>query len=415
MGLLDFFKSVRRTPRQNKIARMLNGRMPIFSTFDGDIYASDVVQQACFCIVQEVKKLTPRHVRKTGADVAPVDGRLQAVLDAPNNVMTTSAMLERIAWSYLLTYNAWIIPARDSAGHVVALWPVNPVRVTFIEDAGGRLAVTLEFADNTETTVLYSDVIHLYHHYHANDYMGGDESGNPDTYALMQTVELNDTLMQGVAKALKASYAVNGVVKYNTMLDDGTMQANIDALTERLASNESGIMGLDIKGDYINISRDIKLVDKDTLEFVDSKILRNYGVPLPILTGDYTPQQLAAFYQKTIEPFVVSLGQAFTKGIFSRMELGHKNAIEFYPEELIFMSTDQKLEMVRLLGDSGDLYANEKRRIFGMVPLPELVGKRTQSLNYVDVDIANQYQLNDAKKEGANNGKEKEPADAGEA
>lgn len=415
MGLHDFLDRVRRKPRQNKFARMLNGRTPIFSTFDGDIYASDVVQQACFCIVQEVKKLTPRHVRKNGADVAPVDGRLQAVLDAPNNIMTTSAMLERIAWAYLLTYNAWIIPARDSAGRVVALWPVDPVRVTFIEDAGGRLAVTLEFADNTETTVLYADVIHLYHHYHANDYMGGDASGNPDTYAIMKTVELNDTLMQGVAKGLKASYAVNGVVKYNTMLDDGTMQANIDALTERLAANESGIMGLDIKGDYIDIKRDIKLVDKDTLKFVDSKILRNYGVPLPILTGDYTPQQLAAFYQKTIEPFVVTLGQAFTKGIFSRMELGHKNAIEFYPEELIFMSTDQKLEMVRLLGDSGDLYANEKRRIFGMVPLPELVGKRTQSLNYVDVDIANQYQLNDAKKEGTNDGQEEEPASDGEA
>lgn len=406
MGLFDFFKSAR---QRYKYARMLNGRMPVFSNFGTNIYASDVVQQACSRIVQEVVKLTPRHLRKAGADPVPIAGHVQAVLNAPNAVMTTADMLERIAWAYLITYNAWVIPAKDAAGRIVALWPITPTRVTFIEDAGGRLAVTLEFADGTDTTVFYSDVIHIRSHYYANDYMGGDANGMPDNAAILETLELNDTLMQGVAKGLKASYAVNGVVKYNTMLDDGTMEANINNLTERLANNESGLMPLDIKGEYVPISRDIRLVDKDTLEFIDSKILRHFGVSLPILTGDYTPEQLAAFYQQTIEPFIVKLSQAFTKGLFSRTEIGHKNAIEFYPEELIFMSTAQKLEMVRLLGDSGDLYANEKRRIFGMVPLPELVGVRKQSLNYVDVEIANTYQLDEAK-EGADNAEEADPA-----
>jgi len=411
MGLFDFLQPKKRR-EQRKFAQMLNGRMPIFSHFGTNIYASDVVQQACFCIVQEIKKLTPRHVRRAGSDVEPVAGRLQAVLDAPNAVMTTADMLERIAWAYLINYNAWIIPARDKAGKIEALWPVNPVRVTYIEDAGGRLAVTLEFEDGTESTLLYSDLIHVRSHYFANDYMGGDANGQPDNSALLDTLEINDTLMQGVAKALKSSYAVNGVVKYNTMLDDGTMQANIDALTERLQNNESGLMGMDLKGEFVPIKKEIKLVDKDTLEFIDSKILRHFGVPLPILTGDYNPEQLAAFYQKTIEPFVVAIAQAFTKGIFSRQEIGHNNAIEFYPEELIFMSTAQKLEMVRLLGDSGALFENEKRRIFGMQPLPELVGRRVQSLNYVDTSIAANYQLDAGKKEDNSNEKEQDPASA---
>ena len=411
MGLFDFLQPKKRR-EQRKFAQMLNGRMPIFSHFGTNIYASDVVQQACFCIVQEIKKLTPRHVRRAGSDVEPVAGRLQAVLDAPNAVMTTADMLERIAWAYLINYNAWIIPARDKAGKIEALWPVNPVRVTYIEDAGGRLAVTLEFEDGTESTLLYSDLIHVRSHYFANDYMGGDANGQPDNSALLDTLEINDTLMQGVAKALKSSYAVNGVVKYNTMMDDGTMQANIDALTERLQNNESGLMGMDLKGEFVPIKKEIKLVDKDTLEFIDSKILRHFGVPLPILTGDYNPEQLAAFYQKTIEPFVVAIAQAFTKGIFSRQEIGHNNAIEFYPEELIFMSTAQKLEMVRLLGDSGALFENEKRRIFGMQPLPELVGRRVQSLNYVDTSIAANYQLDAGKKEDNSNEKEQDPASA---
>ena len=410
MGLFDFLKPAR---QRYKYAQMLNGRMPIFSQFGTNIYASDVVQQACNCIVQEVKKLSPCHIRKNGTDPMPVDGHLQAVLEAPNAVMTTTAMLERIAWAWLITLNAWIIPVRDNKGNVTALWPVEPVRGTFIEDASGRLAVSLEFADGTETTVWYSDVIHIPRNYYAHPYLGGDASGNADNHAILQTVELNDMLMQGVAKGLKASYAVNGVVKYNTMLDNGTMAKNIQELSDRLAASESGLLPLDIKGDYVAIGRDVKLVDKDTLEFVDSKILRHFGVPLAILTGDYTPDQLAAFYQQTIEPFVVALSQAFTKGIFSRDEIARHNKIEFYPEELIFMSTAQKLEMVRELGPSGALYENEKRRIFGMAPLPELVGVRMQSLNYIDQTHAADYQLqNKTTKEADDNAQDEEAQSA---
>ena len=412
MGMFDFLKPAR---QRYKYAQMLNGRMPIFSQFGTNIYASDVVQQAVYCIVKEAKKLAPRHIREIGSDVMPVRGPLQRVLDAPNALMTTSVMLERVAYAYFMNYNAWVLKVRDDRGTITALWPVKPSRVTFIEDAGGRLAVQMEFDDGTETTVFYSDVIHVPNHCFDNDYMGGNAYGQPDNTAILQTVELNDMLMQGVAKGLKASYAVNGVVKYNTMLDNGTMEKNIKELSDRLASSESGLMPLDIKGDYVAISRDVKLVDKDTLEFVDSKILRHFGVPLSILTGDYTPDQLAAFYQQTIEPFVVALSQAFTKGIFSREEIGHHNKVEFYPEELIFMSTAQKLEMVRELGPSGALYENEKRRIFGMAPLPELVGVRMQSLNYIDQTHAADYQLQNKKtKEADDNAQDEDsgPADA---
>lgn len=412
MGLFDFLKPAR---QRYKYAQMLNGRMPIFSQFGTNIYASDVVQQAVYCIVKEAKKLTPCHIRGLGSDVMPVSGPLQRVLESPNAVMTTAVMLERIAYAYYTQYNAWIIPVRDNHDTITALWPVKPSRVTFIEDAGGRLAVQMEFDDGTETIVSYSDVIHVPNHCFENDFMGGNAYGQPDNTAILHTVELNDMLMQGVAKGLKASYAVNGVVKYNTMLDNGTMEKNIKELSDRLASSESGLMPLDIKGDYVAIGRDIKLVDKDTLEFVDSKILRHFGVPLPILTGDYTPDQLAAFYQQTIEPFVVALSQAFTKGLFSRMEIGHNNKVEFYPEELIFMSTSQKLEMVRELAPAGTMYENEKRRIFGMRPLPELVGVRMQSLNWIDQTHAADYQLQNQKtKEADDNAQDEkaQPADA---
>ena len=385
-----------------KYARMLNGYTPIFSQFGDNIYASDVVQQAINCIVKEMKKLTPMHERQLNdeTEYVPVRGIIQNVLDNPNPLMTTADFLEKIVWQLFFNYNAFVIPTWDSANNLTGLYPIQPTQVEFLEDTNGTLAVHFIFANNYETTVYYSDVIHVRHNYSVNEFMGGDESGKPNNKALLQTLELNNTLLQGVAKSLKSSFAINGVAKYNTMLDSEKMEENIRELERRIANGESGILPMDIKGEYIPIKRDIKLVDKDTLEFIDSKILRNYGVSLPILTGDYTKEQYEAFYQKTLEPLIISLSQAFTKGIFTKREKEFRNRIMFYAKKLIFMTTEQKLEMIRLLGDSGALYENEKRTAFGLTPLPELAGKRMQSLNYVDINIANQYQLQGKEEKG---------------
>ena len=56
------------------------------------------------------------------------------------------------------------------------------------------------------------------------------------------------------------------------------------------------------------------------------------------------------------------------------------------------MNISQTLEMARIMGDRGSIYENELRCAFGLPPLAELEGKRMQSLNYVDVEYAKQYQ-----------------------
>ena len=109
MGWLsNLFK--KENPTQTKYAEVWNGYAPIFSQFGQDIYASDVVQQAISCIVQEVIKLVPTHVREVGSDIVPVNSHLQTVLNNPNPIMTTSDFLEKVTWLLFLNYNAFIIP-----------------------------------------------------------------------------------------------------------------------------------------------------------------------------------------------------------------------------------------------------------------------------------------------------------------
>lgn len=403
MGWLDKLK--RKPPKSQTWAQSLNGYTPIFSQFGTNIYASDVVQQAVKCIVDEMKKLNPTHVRYNGNDPVPVNGNIQSILNNPNPLMTTSEFLEKVMWLLLLNYNAFILPTyyvwEDKDGterrYYDGLYPLKPTQVDFIEDAGGRLYVKMRFENNFETTIAYDNVIHLRYNYSVNEYMGGDVAGQPDHTALLQTLEINQSLLQGVGKAMKASYAVNGVVKYNTMLDDGKTEAALKELEQKLKNSDSGFLPLDLKSEFTPLERKVSLVDEPTLKFIDEKILRNWGVPLPILIGDYTKAQYEAFYQKTLEPLIISISQAFTKKLFTDRERSFGNVIKLYPKDLIFMTVDQTLQMVNMLANTGSIYENEKRVAFGLRPLPELEGKRFMSLNWVDVDIANQYQINKAK------------------
>lgn len=399
----DLFKKNKNQDSKYSYAQMLNGYLPIFTQFGNDIYASDVVQQVIVCIVDEMKKLQLVHERAVGNDVSVENNFLQRLLDNPNPVMTQSEFIEKFMWLLLLNYNSFIIPFYDENGIPIELWPIKPKRVTFIKDLSNELFIKFEFDNGVDTILRYKDVIHLKLNYSVNDFMGGDELGQPNNGPLLKTLQINNTLLENVANSLEASYSVNGILKYNTLMDDGKMEENIKKLEQQIKSNTSGFLGLDLKGEYIPIKRDIKLVDKDTLEFIDSKILRQWGVSLPILTGDYNKDQYEAFYQKALEPKIISISQAFTKTLFTDKQRSFGNRISGYPQDLIFLSVQQKLDLVRLLGDSGGLFENEKRKIFGLRPVPELEGVRKQSLNFVDVEIANKYQLDTNNVEGGEN------------
>lgn len=395
MGLFSVIKQKLTGTPWKKFAPSLTGYSPIFSQWGGNAYNDVAVQQALNCIVREMKKLEPRHVKKDeNGDYIPQLDRIQYVLDHPNPLMTTTDFIEKIIWNLFFNYNSFIIPVWNNNNELEGLYPVQPTQVDFIQDNSNQLFVKLRFANLYEATVKYDDIIHIRYNFSVSDYMGGDVNGQPNYQQLNETLELNHTMLEGVGKALKSSFAINGIVRYNTLIDEKKQEENIRQLTEALKRNESGLMGLDLKGEFIPFNRQIKMVDADTLKFIDEKILRNFGVPLCILTGDYTVEQYESFYQKTIEPLVISLSQAFSKCLFSTREYrGFGHRILFYTKELVFMSTAQKIEMVKLLGDRGQLYDNEARTILGLKPLPELVGKRTMSLNYIDADKATEYQL----------------------
>ena len=218
--------------KNTKYADVMTGQVPIFSQFGRDIYVSDVVQQAIECIANEMSKLEPCFIRGVGNDYQTPENdvyQIQNLLDNPNPIMTKSEFIEKLTYGLYLRQNAFAVPVYEivkrsdgsSYKRYSAIYPVDPLMTTFLETPTGDLIVEFEFENGYKTQLAYSDVIHIRINYFANDYMGGDASGNPDRRALLKTLQLNEDIMQGISGAVKSSFAINGVVKTQTFMSTG--------------------------------------------------------------------------------------------------------------------------------------------------------------------------------------------------
>ncbi|MBP1992540.1 phage portal protein [Paenibacillus eucommiae] len=402
MALLSSFKNMLVKGKEYVRAKMLNGYVPIFSQFGQDIYASDVVQNCIDVIATEISKLQPKHIRTdTGGMQATPKGSLNRLFKfAPNEIMTTRDFLEKVVWLLFLNYNVFIYPTYEitelpngnQSRNYTGFYPLNPHQVDFVQNEAGVLHVKLYFRSGDNFTIPYSDIIHIRKKFSVNDIMGGGLNGQPDNAALLKVLQINDAVLQGLEKGIKTSLSVRGILKIATMLDDDAQRAERTRFEKLLASGDSGILPVDLKGDYTPVNLDPKFVDKDTLSFLKSSVLEWYGVSMAILSRDYTDEQYQAFYENTLEPLVIGLGQAFSKTIFTPRELDMGNEIVFYQKDMMYLSTSAKLSLLKTAGEQGLLTDNQKLALLGYPPLED-GDRRTQSLNYVDTRLINAYQM----------------------
>lgn len=406
MGVINLLKKYRDKKVIAQYAKMMKGYVPVFSQFGDDIYASDIVQIAIGCLQRDLSKLCPKHIRvdpNTGLQTVVNDEITKLLKFGPNPLMTTSEFIEKIVYLREVNKNVYIYPTYNKIPlgnnqykrQYTGLWPLNPLEVEYVEDDKGELYVKFYFSDGEPYIFPYNDIIHWRKNYSANDFVGGDITGRSDNKALLKLLNVNDTIIQGLEHGIKAPLEVRGIVKVNTMIDDEEQQKEREKFEAKMKNTQSGILAIDLKSDFIPIKIDPKIIDKDTMEFIDKKILANYGVSLKIYNGDFTEEDYQAYYEKTLEPDIISLGRAFTKALFTQRELEVGNEIIFYQQGLMYMNTSNKIAAVDILTRLGTITDNQVLSIFGYPPF-EGGDIRHMSLNYINRDIADQYQLANA-------------------
>ena len=398
MGLFDIFKRKKKVVAPvNYDASIYKSTLNLFTDFGDNINASDVVKICIDRIATHSAKLKPRYVKtEDNETVQEKKGNLAYLLKfQPNPLMTPYDFIYRVVTLLYLNNNAFIYPVYDENYDLKELWPIRPNSVEMLKDEGGGVFLRFYFSNGKQYLLPYESIIHLRRFYGINDVFGGT-SAVSDHAALLKTIKINDSILQGLDNAIKTSFQIKGLLKINGILNekDKTAQKKEfdDAIKEASKDNGSAIIPVDLKSEYVPLNVDPKLIDSNTLSFLQKKIISYFGVSEAIFDNKYDENEYNAFYESVIEGIAIALSEAFSKALLTRAQLEKGEQIIFYSERLQYASWNTKVQAIEKLMGLGILSLNESRALLGFEPI-EGGHKRLQSLNYVDADKATQYQL----------------------
>ena len=148
-------------------------------------------------------------------------------------------------------------------------------------------------------------------------------------------------------------------------------------------SNTGGIAATDQRFEFIPTNASPYSVPHEQVDAVNREIFAYLGVSPKIVTGEYTEDEFAAFYESLLEPLALQMSLEFSRKCGTD--------IRFTSERLEFSSARTRISLLRELLPFGVISINEARRLLAL-PEVEDGDKRLQSLNYVTADKADVYQ-----------------------
>ena len=289
-------------------------------------------------IASQCAKLKGRCIKRSEDGIITERNKSLSFLlkSKPNEYMTPYQFIYKVVSLLLLNDNAFVYPLYDrDTLELKALYPLNPIIVEPIVDRAETYYLKFHFESGESFVLPKENVIHLRRFYTGNDVFGG--SGSKSSH---------EALLQGVEKAVFSSFQIKGILKLNGLLKEEDRNKAVEAFNRALegsTKNKSSIVPMDLKSEYVPISLDPKLVDKDTLNFIQSKILDYFGVSLPVFSNSYNENEFNAFYETTIEPLAIQLSEAFSLGLLTDNELKNGTEVMFYSERLQYASWTTKV------------------------------------------------------------------------
>jgi len=402
-----------------KKAARLNGYEPTFTSFGDNALASDLVLDAIRLKAEFISKLDPRHIRTEGGTQKRIDeSSIARVLREPNAYMTTSDFLYKIAFLREATENAFIYLdyywTKGGYKYYTGAYIIQPWRWCYYEDEQtGELYIGFKFRNRDDEVVFkYSEIIHWRKHYEDDEYDGGGKYSNAEERDVLNTLQAYHTICESIAEAAKCACYFDGILQVNAYGEEPeNVQKIRDEFIDDLRKGKKGVAVLDNGAEWKDVKRELKMVDEKTMQHFKSKILQHTGVSPAMLSGDFTPAQKDAFYERCIEGGVLSLGQAFTKTAFTKWQKTHGDEIIFYPNKIELMSTNEKISLLGATNAMGVWSVNEVREMFGKPPV-EGGDARPRGYNSIDEgkpaaddnDAGNAN--NEGTKGGADNGTE---------
>lgn len=369
--------------------QFLSGYNASFSSWNGNNYNNTTVRACIDAIARNGAKLNPKVIKAKGMSKPIVDNLNYLISKRPNPYMNAYDFRYKVISQLQANSNACIWVERDEAGNPVALYPLTYSRMVF-KESGNNVFVEFNFMSGRKYQALYDDIIHLRKFFNDNDLLGTGSA------SLDSIISAKTTILESIINGIKTTASLRGIIKtMKSMLNPVDIVATRDKfIADFVTENTSGIASLDASMDFIPVKMEPIIASAEQMDQVNKEIYNYFGVNEKVLQSEYSTPEWNAFYESTIEPIAIQMSQEFTQKILTPTQKIKGAEVIFESKNLIYGTIEEKAKLAQFFGNYVTI--NEMREIINLAPMDD-GDKILQSLNFVDQNIANDYQLTGSK------------------
>ena len=362
MGLFDilFRPSQVETAREaHSYFQTLTAYRPHFSTWDGEIYESDLVRASIDARARHISKL---KVVIEGSAKPKLQTQLKL---QPNSWMTWSQFLYRCSTILDMENTLVIVPIYDEWMNVTGYCPILPRKCEVI-DVNGEAWLRYKFRDGLTASDRWSNVAVLTRFQYKSDFFGEKND------ALDPTMKLIHLENEGIEEAIKNGASIRFIAKLNNFA------RSEDIANERRRFSETNLRADDNGGLLLfpNTYTDIRQVDSKPYtvsekeqESFRTNVYNYFAVNEDILQSKAYGDAWSAFYESVIEQFAIQFSEAMTACMFTDRERAQGSQLMLTSNRLQYLTTAEKLNVSSQMLDRGIMTINDVREIWNLPPL----------------------------------------------
>ena len=390
MGL---FEKIRQKEKmEQKVSdyfRLMNGYVPIFSSFEGGLYEMELTRAAIHSFATHCSKLKPEIK-------GPGNQKLERTLQfKPNRIMDAKKYLYRLATVYMTDNTAFVAPLYDNFFEIIGFYPLLTSKCRIV-DYDKKRYLRYNFGNGQHGSVELENVGIM------NQFQYRDELFGESNACMRPTMDLMNVQNQGIIEGIKNGASIRFLAKLANSLKDKTIAEERKRFIEDnlTVTNNGGVMMYDAKYEDVKVI-DSKpfIVNPMQMSQIKENVFTYFGTNEKILQNNFTSDEWNAYYEGKIEPFAIEASLVHTNMVFSEHEVAHGNQIMFTANRLQYLTNSEKLNTVTQLFDRGFMTHNQGLEIFNMSPV-ENGDKRYIRKEYIETNNLDEtYVKNPVKEE----------------
>lgn len=362
MGLFDKLFGNRPKPQGEYKGefKLLNGYTPRFTSYNGELYESELVRSAINTRAVHMSKL---KVETKGSAKPSLQVKLA---HAPNQWQTWSQWLYRASTLLDIHNNLFIVPIWDEYGEISGIYTPLPQRCELVQ-YGDKPFLRYEFAwgDKASVELEYCGIMTKFQY--KSDLLG------ESNHALLPTMDLVHIQNQGIQEGVKSAASYRFMAKLSNFAkpEDLARERKRYSLENFGRDAEGGGLLL-FPNTYSDIKQiDVKpwVVDAEQMEIINKNVYEYFGVNEEVLQNKAYGDSWSAFYEGAVEPFAIQLSEVLTKMLFTFREQSNGNEVAVTSNRLQYLSNADKLNVSSQLLDRGIMSINDVREIWNLPPV----------------------------------------------